>query len=312
MSNYKFGLAVANSFTLADGSTGQLVSPDDSDWWAGFIPYLNDRYDTPSLEKEASRKRLLPMFLHWEGEHIFHYSHKERVNKRDGFFRRILPKEHPLHQIRSTQELSDLEDENNQLQNTYQRVVVKHFMMEEKLASADISASDRTTLHERLGTLKTQQEDLLSKLEEYRKIDFYRPDPFSAYGGDYWMHELYKNVAFWEGLHKAGTRGVFVLEVGSEHSISFDGFKYALYNQASCPAWFLIVADLRGETWTLEKVYPRVTDFKEVKDDEEYGQDLHFYSKYENQMIEEALSNPHRETLTADILHRPSEPWFVY
>ena len=83
MSNYKFGLAVANSFLLKDGSMGTVVVPTDVNWWEGFVPYMIDRYDTPKMEKEAVQKKLLPMFLYWEGEHIFHYSHAERIQKRD-------------------------------------------------------------------------------------------------------------------------------------------------------------------------------------------------------------------------------------
>ena len=326
MSNYKFGLAVANSFLLKDGSMGTVVVPTDVNWWEGFVPYMIDRYDTPKMEKEAVQKKLLPMFLYWEGEHIFHYSHAERIQKRDTFFREALPANHPIHNIPSAAELSALEREyrtlKHELNVTSDTLLYEENMLElkEKLSKEDdsfrIKMEKKLKLHlyseENRVELEEKQRELTKKLEPLKEIDFYPIDPFSGYGGDYWMNEVYKNVAFWEGLHKAGTRGLFVLEVGSEHSLSFDGFEYALYDKASCPAWVLLVADLRGESWTLERVYPRVTDLQNLDEDGEYGQDLHFYSKYENTMIAEALANPHRETLTADILHRPNDPWYVY
>jgi len=104
-----------------------------------------------------------------------------------------------------------------------------------------------------------------------------------------------------------------VIEIGWEHSITFQDYEYALYNNHSSPAWFLIVADLRrDETFTLERVYPRPEDLPERTDDGEYHEStLHFFSKDQGKMIEEAMTNPNREAITAKELPRPTEPWYV-
>ena len=144
-------------------------------------------------------------------------------------------------------------------------------------------------------------------------------DPFLAYGGDYWMNELCRNPIFWEGLHKAGTRGLFVIEIGCEHSVTFQDYTYELYGIHSSPAWYLIVADLRREEYfSLERVYPRPEDLPAPKRDEDVDAErylestLHFYDRYKDHMIKEAMNNPYRETITAAELRRPEEPWYVW
>lgn len=137
-------------------------------------------------------------------------------------------------------------------------------------------------------------------------------DPFLSYGGDYWLNELCRNRAFWEGLHKAGTRGVFVTEIGCEHGVEFGGFNYEV-SGAAWPAWFLIVADLRNEDgFTLERVYPRKELIASAGDEEEIGDTLHFYAQFPGRMIKEAMDNPNREAITAKELYRPEEPWYVH
>ena len=121
---------------------------------------------------------------------------------------------------------------------------------------------------------------------------------YSMYGGDYWLNALFSSLWFWEGLHKAGTRGTFVLEVGCEHSIDFQGFSYSLYG-AAWPAWYLLVATLDDDTWVLEKVYPDPEIIKPhvETDGEDLGSDLHFFWKYEGKMMTIAKTAPHREVL---------------
>ena len=122
---------------------------------------------------------------------------------------------------------------------------------------------------------------------------------YAMYGGDYWLNALFSSLWFWEGLHQAGTRGTFVLEVGCEHSIDFRGFSYSLYD-AAWPAWYLLVATLEDQTWTLEKVYPDPEMIKPYVDveTEELGSVLHFFWAYEGKMLEIAKASPHREILS--------------
>ena len=86
------------------------------------------------------------MFLYWEGEHIFHYSHPERVQKRDRFFRRVLPPEHPIHQFQSAEELAQLKVEKSDLQKRFMRLM----LVEEKNAEQ-----------------AKEEEQLEKKLQEY-------------------------------------------------------------------------------------------------------------------------------------------------
>ena len=239
MSNYRFGLAVANHIGTINGMPGKIVSPTDDEWWTGLSQYICRRYDTPEFEKEAVQKKFLPVFLYWQGEDVFHYMHSERIAHKKAFYRRYLPKEHPIHRI--------------------------------------------------------------MKEDEYC---------LSAYGGDYWLNALCSNCEFWKGLHNAGTRGLFVIEIGCEHSIRFQDFEYALYGVHSNPAWYLIVADLRHDTeFTLERVYPRQEDVQGISADDYLDSDLHFYTMYEGRIIKEAVSNPYRETISYDNLPNPLEPW---
>ena len=121
---------------------------------------------------------------------------------------------------------------------------------------------------------------------------------YAMYGGDYWLNALFYELWFWEGLHRAGTRGTFVLEVGCEHSIEFQGFSYSLYG-AAWPAWYLLVATLHDEKWILEKVYPDPEIIKPhiETDGAELESALHFFCKYEGRLLEIAKTAPHREIL---------------
>ena len=120
---------------------------------------------------------------------------------------------------------------------------------------------------------------------------------YSMYGGDYWLDAICSCSFFWQGLHKAGTRGTFILEVGCEHSISFRDFSYELYG-AAWPAWYLLVATL-GDTCTLERVYPDPEDIKPHIQNrgEGCGSGLHFFWKYEGKMMDVAVSSSHRELI---------------
>lgn len=120
---------------------------------------------------------------------------------------------------------------------------------------------------------------------------------YAVYGGDYWLEALFSRSFFWKGLHKAGTRGTFILEVGCEHSISFRDFSYELYG-AAWPAWYLLIARL-GDTCTLEKVYPDPEDIKPHIQDRGEGCEsgLHFFCKYKGKMLNVAVSSSYRETI---------------
>ena len=122
---------------------------------------------------------------------------------------------------------------------------------------------------------------------------------YAMYGGDYWLNALFSELWFWDGLHKAGTRGFFVLEVGCEHAIDFQGFSYSLYG-AAWPAWYLLVATLTQKGWTLEKVYPDPELIKpHIETDGEGAESgLHFFSSYKGKMMDIAKTAPHRETLS--------------
>lgn len=120
---------------------------------------------------------------------------------------------------------------------------------------------------------------------------------YAVYGGDYWLNALFSDLGFWDGLHKAGTRGTFILEVGCEHSIDFEGFTYDLYN-AAWPAWYLLVATLTDGTWSLEKVYPDPNLIVQFREDDEVASDLHFFWKYEGKMIDIARTSEYREVIT--------------
>ena len=121
---------------------------------------------------------------------------------------------------------------------------------------------------------------------------------YGMYGGDYWLNALFSSLWFWKGLHKAGTRGTFVLEVGCEHSIEYKGFSYSLYG-AAWPAWYLLVATLQDETWTLEKVYPDPELIKPhvETDGKDVESGLHFFCNDEGKMLEVSQNSPHREVL---------------
>ena len=84
LGNFKFGLAVFNSFALIDGSTGSIISLHTPigrknsflTWWTDAI--------CPKWKKKQS-KTLLPMFLYWSGAHIVHEQHTKHIEKRDRF-----------------------------------------------------------------------------------------------------------------------------------------------------------------------------------------------------------------------------------
>jgi len=130
---------------------------------------------------------------------------------------------------------------------------------------------------------------------------------FSSYGGDYWLFAVWGNHAFWQGLHSAGTRGLFVLEVGCEYSETFLGYTYD-FDEAAWPAWFLLLADLRGDTPLLTRIYPPTAPLEEARArDEVEGSALHFYSAFQGQMLRQALDNPLREPSPESRFENPWE-----
>lgn len=164
-------------------------------------------------------------------------------------------------------------------------------------------------------------------------------DLFLNYGGDYWLNEVFRNHEFWNGLHKAGTRGLFTVEIGCELSIEFQGFSYHAGDSALWPASFLIAANLKDEKqFSLERIYPRKElydsgaqqvkaaqektlknkieqeeDFDEEAQVEEKGFDnsLNFFKKYAGKVIDEALCNPNRQPITLSELSCPDQPWSI-
>ena len=134
---------------------------------------------------------------------------------------------------------------------------------------------------------------------------------FATYGGDYWLNAVFSNVAFWRGLHKAGSRGTFVLEVGCEHSIDFNGYEYSLYS-AAWPAWYLLIASLSDEC-TLEKVYPdpAIIEPHKYNDGEGCESGLHFFCKHEGEMMHIARTSPFREKITLDSATSSQEYWQI-
>ena len=134
---------------------------------------------------------------------------------------------------------------------------------------------------------------------------------FAMYGGDYWLNAVFSNVEFWKGLHKAGTRGTFVLEVGCEHSIEFNGYEYSLYS-AAWPAWYMLIATLNEEC-TLEQVYPDPAIIKphSHNDGEGCESSLHFFCKNEGEMMNVARSSSFRERINTDNLDSSKDPWSI-
>jgi hypothetical protein len=119
-----------------------------------------------------------------------------------------------------------------------------------------------------------------------------------SYGGDYWLWSLWRCRDFWEGLHKAGTRGVYVIETGSEYSVEYDGYVYEC-THLYWYAWFLVVADLRGNQVVLDYVYDDPSYVDSLRASGGEGR-VYMHERYAGSLMQHALGNPRREGVVPD------------
>ena len=280
MSNYKAGIATAIFLDSA-----RIFSPQGGAWWEGYASFVCGRYDTVKSEKWRAKNQKLPLCLHSVGETVFHWKGGDiwELDSRG------------LARIRA--ELLDSAGPGSGHPGLTEWPALQNDQ------SAGLASESLP------GLLSPEESRLCMKLAFY----------YSTYGGDYWLSAVWSCHAFWEGLHEAGTRGVFVLEVGSEHALHYksshdSGLNYTYdVPNAAWPAWFLVLADLRGDKVKINRVYPP-SEFIDaaLKEGGEHESSLHFFSAFRGKMIEQALSNPRRESITREEFGQETNPWYIW
>ena len=315
MSNYKSALGIGIELTDIYGNTGQVVSPSQKDrhWWNHYSPNVYTRYDTPDLEKWRHRAiDCLPIVFRLRGVHslrelgINAYDHQEEER------RRLLESDFP--EVLALSPSHDIEE-------SLDKINAKRVDLEDNFEISD------EEYERRMNALLKEKHRLscpVLKWKDYQYRLFW-----DIYGGDYWLWYVWRNVGvdgrffpFWEKLHAAGTRGIFVLEVGSEQGVTFrdhtgqDVDHELCWNSGHWPGWYIEVADLRGDEVERFKVYDDPDYLEQLK--KRFGirwnqnwrrwkavedapipkdEDLYLHCRYREKLIEYCLRYPYKEEL---------------